>query len=69
MMQRERQGGFIVASRFVILLLVFDGGYDTVPVFWPALLKGFPQWSRQRVSVLPSVLATSAGISVLPIGW
>jgi sugar phosphate permease len=69
MTQQERHGWFIVASLFVILLIVFGGGYDTVPVLLPALLKGFPQWSHQRVSILPSVLAASAGISVLPVGW
>ncbi|HUN58530.1 MAG TPA: MFS transporter [Candidatus Binataceae bacterium] len=69
MTHQERRGWFIVASLFIILLLVFGGGYDTVPVLLPALLKGFPHWSRQRVSILPSVLAASAGISVLPVGW
>lgn len=69
MTPRERQGWFIVASLFVVLLLVFGGGYNTVPVFVPALLKGFPDWSHQRVSILPSVLAASAGLSVLPVGW
>lgn len=69
MTPEERRGWLLVASLFLILLLVFGGGYNTVPVFLPALLKAFPQWSHQRVSVLPSVLATSAGISVLPVGW
>lgn len=69
MTQRERQGWFIVATLFVVLLLVFGGGYDTVPVFVPALLRGFPTWSHQRVSILPSMLAASAGLSILPIGW
>jgi len=69
MTPRERQGWFIVATLFVVLLLVFGGGYNTVPVFVPALLKGFPAWSHQRVSILPSVLAASAGLSILPIGW
>ena len=69
MTQQERHGWFIVASLFVILLLVFGGGYNTVPVLLPALLRGFPQWSHQRVSILPSVLAASAGVSVLPVGW
>ena len=69
MTTRERQGWFIVATMFVVLLLVFGGGYNTVPVFVPALLRAFPQWSHQRVSILPSVLAASAGISILPIGW
>src|SRR5215472_1537371 len=69
MTQRERRGWLIVAAVFVTLVLVFGGGYDTVPVFIPALLRGFPNWSRAQVSLLPSVLALSAGISVLPVGW
>jgi len=69
MTQHERRGWFIVAALFVTLVLVFGGGYDTVPVFLPALLRGFPNWSRAEVSLLPSVLALSAGISVLPVGW
>jgi MFS family permease len=69
MTQRERRGWFIVAAVFITLVLVFGGGYDTVPVFLPALLRGFPKWSRAEVSLLPSVLALSAGISILPIGW
>jgi len=67
MTQRERRGWFIVAAMFVTLVLVFGSGYDTVPVFLPALLRGFPKWSRAEVSLLPSVLALSAGISVLPV--
>ncbi|HJU12340.1 MAG TPA: MFS transporter, partial [Candidatus Binataceae bacterium] len=69
MTQRERRGWFIVAALFITLVLVFGGGYDTVPVFLPALLRGFPKWSRAEVSLLPSVLALSAGLSVLPVGW
>jgi MFS family permease len=69
MTEHERRGWFIVAALFVTLVLVFGGGYDTVPVFVPALLRGFPNWSRAQVSLLPSVLALSAGLSVLPVGW
>jgi MFS transporter, OFA family, oxalate/formate antiporter len=69
MTQQERRGWLIVASLFTILLLVFGGGYNTVAVFVPALLKAFPHWSRAEVALLPSVLALSAGLSVLPIGW
>ena len=69
MTTRDRQGWFIVATMFVVLLLVFGGGYDTVPVFVPGLLRAFPSWSHQRVSILPSVLAASAGLSILPVGW
>jgi MFS family permease len=69
MTEHERRGWLIVAALFVTLVLIFGGGYDTVPVFLPALLRGFPSWSRAEVSLLPSVLALSAGISVLPVGW
>ncbi|HJU12337.1 MAG TPA: MFS transporter, partial [Candidatus Binataceae bacterium] len=69
MTQQERRGWLIVASLFIVLLLVFGSGYNTVAVFLPALLKAFPHWSRAEVALLPSVLALSAGISVLPIGW
>jgi MFS family permease len=69
MSQQERQGWLIVTSLFVVLLLVFGSGYNTVAVFVPALLKAFPRWSRAEVALLPSVLALSAGLSVLPVGW
>jgi MFS family permease len=69
MTTQERRRWFMVASLFLVLLLVFGGGYNTVPVFLPALLRAFPGWSHQRVSILPSVLAASAGLSVFPVGW
>jgi len=69
MTPQERRGWLIVASLFLVLLLVFGGGYNTVPVFLPALLKAFPSWSHQRVSILASALAASAGLSILPVGW
>ena len=69
MTQQERRGWLTVASLFVVLLLVFGSGYNTVAVFVPALLKAFPHWSRAEVALLPSLLALAAGVSVLPIGW
>ncbi len=69
MTPQERRGWWIVASLFVVLLLVFGGGYNTVPVFIPALLRAFPSWSHQRVSIIASALAASAGLSILPVGW
>lgn len=68
MTQQERQGWLIVASLFVTLLLIFGSGYNTAPVFVPALIKHFG-WSRQEVSILPSALAASAGVSVIVVGW
>lgn len=67
MTQRERQGWFIVASLFVTLLFTFGGGYDTIPVFLPPLVKHFG-WSRAQVSLLPSVTAIAAGLSAPLIG-
>jgi OFA family oxalate/formate antiporter-like MFS transporter len=69
MTAQERQGWLIVATLFIVLLLVFGGGYNTVPVFVPALLRAFPLWTHKEVSILPSALAASAGLSVLPVGW
>ncbi len=69
MNQTERRGWFMVAGLFVVLLLVFGGGYNTVPVFLPALLRAFPSWTHQQVSILPSVLALSVGTFILPVGW
>jgi MFS family permease len=69
MNQRERQGWFIVATLFLVLFLIVGAAYGTIGVFVPALLKAFPDWSRAKVSLLPSVMAFSAGAAVLPIGW
>jgi len=67
MTDQERRGWFIVASLFTTLVFVFGGGYNTVPVFIPALIKSFG-WSRAQVSLLPSVLAVASGLSALIVG-
>jgi len=61
MTQRERRGWIIVASLWVTLFVAFGGGYNTVPVFIPALVKHFG-WGRAQVSLLPSVIALSNGL-------
>jgi len=68
MTQQERRAWFIVASFFIVLLLIAGSGADTFGVFVPALLKTFPHWSRARVALLPSALFFSWGVSVIPIG-
>jgi sugar phosphate permease len=67
MTQREGRW-FLVASLFITLLLIFGSGYNTAPVFQPALLRYF-KWSHARVAVLPSVLAVSFGLSAPLVGW
>ena len=69
MTARERQGWVIVGTLFIVLVFVFGGGYNTMPVFLSGLLKAFPNWTHKEVSILPSILAASAGLSVLPVGW
>ena len=68
MTQQERRGWFLVASLFITLLLIFGSGYNTAPVFQPALLRYF-KWSHARVATLPSVLAVSFGLSAPLVGW
>jgi MFS family permease len=68
MTQRERQGWFIVASLWLILFLIFGGGYNVAGVFVTPLIKQFG-WSRAQVSGLQSILAVSAGISAPLVGW
>lgn len=67
MTQRERHGWLIVASLFITLLFTFGGGYDTIPVFIPPLVKYFG-WSHAQVSLLPAVVAISAGLSAPLVG-
>src|SRR6516164_9524551 len=69
MTQQERQAWFIVASFFIVLLLIAGSGANTFGVFLPALLKAFPHWSRARVALLPSALFFAWGVSVIPVGW
>src|SRR5713101_1088953 len=68
MTRQEKHGWRIVASLFVTMLAIVGSGYDTTPVFVPALLKEFG-WSRATVSLLPSVAALTWGILVFPVGW
>src|SRR5260370_40508602 len=68
MTRQEKHGWLIVASLFVALLAIAGSGYNTTPVFVPALLKTFG-WSRAKVSLLPSVAALTWGVLVFPVGW
>lgn len=67
MTDQERRGWLIVASLFTTLVFAFGGGYNTVPVFLPALIKSFG-WSRAQASMLPSILAVASGLSALLVG-
>jgi MFS family permease len=69
MNQHKQRGWFIVATLFLALFLINGGAFGTIGVFVPALLKAFPDWSRAKVSLLPSIAAFSAGATGFPVGW
>jgi MFS family permease len=66
--KKESKQWLLVATLFAAVFLVGGSGYNTVPVFLPVLVKQFG-WSRARVSMLPSVLAASAGLGYVIVGW
>jgi MFS family permease len=66
--KQESKQRLLVATLFAAVFLVGGSGYNTVPVFLPVLVKQFG-WSRARVSMLPSVLAASAGLGYVIVGW
>jgi len=69
MTERERQGWYIVASLFVVLVFVFGSGYNTGGLFFAHLLKYFG-WPRAQLSTLQGLaLPISAGLAAPLIGW
>jgi MFS family permease len=66
--KQESKQWLLVATLFAAVFLVGGSGYNTVPVFLPVLVKQFG-WSRARVSMLPSMLAASAGLGYVIVGW
>jgi MFS family permease len=69
MKEHELRSWLIVATLFLALFLINGGAYGSIGVFVPALLKAFPDWSRAKVSLLPSIAAFSAGATGFPVGW
>jgi MFS family permease len=68
MRPQHRQGWIIVATLFVVLALIFGGGFNTFAVFLTPLVNEFG-WSRAQVSTLVTALALSAGLSAPLVGW
>jgi MFS family permease len=69
MTERERQGWYIVASLFVVLVFIFGSGYNTGGLFFAHLLKYFG-WPRAQLSTLQGLaLPISAGLAAPLIGW
>jgi MFS family permease len=68
MTARERQAWVIASSLFVSLFLLWGSGYNTFPIFFPALLKYFG-WSKAQMALISSGLSLSFGISGPFAGW
>lgn len=68
MKAREKQGWLIVGVLFASWFIVWGGGLNTGPVFFPPLLKAFG-WSRAKLSAGFAVGALSAGLTGPLVGW
>jgi MFS family permease len=64
----DQRAWWVVASLFVVLFFVLGSGYNTGGVFVGPLIKQFG-WSRAQVSLLQTVLALSAGLFTMVVGW
>src|SRR5712692_6159977 len=68
MTARDRQAWVIASSLFASLFLLWGSGYNTFPIFFPALLKYFG-WSKAQMALISSGLSLSLGISAPFAGW
>src|SRR6266851_5804271 len=68
MTARDRQVWVIASSLFASLFLLWGSGYNTFPIFFPALLKYFG-WSKAQMALISSGLSLSLGISAPFAGW
>jgi len=69
MKEHELRSWLIVATLFLALFLINGAAFGTIGVFVPALLKAFPDWSRAKVSLLPSIMSFVGGATGFPVGW
>jgi len=58
----------VAVSLFISLFFLWGGGYNTAPIFLPALLKAFG-WSHGRVSWITGGLSLAIGVSAPIAGW
>jgi MFS transporter, OFA family, oxalate/formate antiporter len=68
MTRRDRQGWLIAGTLFVSLFFLWGSGYDTFPVFFPALLRHFG-WSREHLAMVSAALALAIGVTGPVAGW
>jgi hypothetical protein len=51
MTKQDRQGRVIASAVFVSLFFIWGSGYETFPIFFPALLNNFG-WSKARLGLM-----------------
>lgn len=68
MTKQDRQGRLIAAAVFVSLVFIWGSGYETFPIFFPALLKYFG-WSKARLGLMSTGFSMGFVPSVLVAGW
>ena len=65
---RERRGWMIVASLFLIMVIINGSGYGAQGVFFTPLLKQFG-WTRAKLSLLQSTMGLTMGVAMPLAGW
>lgn len=68
MTKQDRQGRLIAGAVFVSLFFIWGSGYETFPIFFPALLKYFG-WSKARLGLMSTGFSAGFVPSVLVAGW
>jgi MFS family permease len=68
MTKQDRQGRVIASAVFVSLFFIWGSGYETFPIFFPALLKNFG-WSKARLGLMSMGFSVGFIPSVLVAGW
>jgi MFS family permease len=68
MANQDRQAWSIATALFVVLFVLWGGGYNTAPIFLAALLKAFG-WSHARVALITGGLSLAIGVTAPIAGW
>src|ERR1700757_1767701 len=68
MTKQDRQGRVIASAVFVSLFFIWGSGYETFPIFFPALLKYFG-WSKAQLGLMSTAFSGGFLPSVVVAGW
>jgi len=68
MTEQERKARAVAAAVFVSLIFIWGSGYETFPIFFPALLKYFG-WSKAQLGLMSTAFSGGFLPSVVVAGW